>query len=478
MRLWPFLALLLASCRVEPEPPSLPSRPTETSADTSSAPVLEVLPAPFEGKIPRVVHLHLTLPPEVLVAPSSVALIKGELSDTALRGLKEGNLPSSTRSRTIPVAIRSEAGHLWVFHTIPLEPGTGYTLAIGSLELRYPLVVDEQGPPLLERIWPPTGEISEDTLAIFCGQEALSGSIKGVGLGPPVDLQNGAPERGDVRRCLTVSMSLTEGVSAFPAALQAHGELVALLDPTLLQQGSRAALPALVCAEGEQVFDPGCLVPQDDRALWKLPPEPWLLLTGEEAPRVLQGGMMFRGLAPSAEFQVNATLLDLRGDLHHLSGSATTTAPQPHVVLSEVLADAFGPEPASEWVELYNDGSQPVLLAGWTLEDSQGPTVLPDFELTPGAFALLANENLDTSADEPVPAGCQVVRVPKLGKSGLSNQGEALSLRDAEGNLLAHFPASPRPKPGLSVQRRYPEAPDNDGGSFTVTTPTPCAPFK
>lgn len=476
MRLWPLLALLLAACRVEPDPPSLRSSKVQPT-EGSSSPLLEFLPGPSHGKTTAVLHLHITLPENTLVAPSSVALVKGELSDTALRGLKEGNFPSSARGRAVPIAIRSEPGNIWVFHTKQLELGTIYTLAIGQLNLRSLFIVDEEGPPILERIWPPPGEVSEDALAIYCGKETLLEAMEPVSFGAPIDLQYGIPEHRETRSCVSLSIPSVESAGAIPAALQAHGEVIALLDPAPLQRGTRGASTQLLCTKEEQAFGPGCLAVQDDRALWRLPPEPLLLLSREGPPQVLRSGMIFRGLIPSSSSSVDATVLDLHGEIHHLSTVIETSEARPHPILTEVLADALGPEPASEWIELYNDGSLPIQATGWVLEDGQGPTLLPDFEVAPGAFMLFANEDLNTSSDAPIPPGCQVLHVPKLGKNGLSNQGESLSLKDAAGNLLAYFPASPRPKPGLSVQQRSLDFLDTDSGGYIVSQPTPCTPY-
>jgi hypothetical protein len=478
MRPWLLLALLLFSCRLDPEPLPLPPRDSPGEIAAASTPALEIAPPPIQGKIAPVVHLRLPLPGDTLVAPSAIVLVRGELSDTALRGLREGTLPASTLDRVVPSTLRSVPGSIHLFPREPLLPGNAYTLAVGPLQLRIPLVVGEEGPPMLARIWPPAGEDSEDALAIFCGAGALPEAFEAEGLGASWALQRGAPTRPDAASCVTLTATDDAEIGSFPAALLASGERIAALAPAPLRRGSRPPLAAPSCATEELSFGPGCLLAQDDRARWRLPAEPWLLLSGGEGPTTMTGGALIRGLSPASEVTIEARVLDLRGELHHASATVTTTAPQPHVVLSEALADALGPEPAAEWVELYNDGALPWRLEGWSLEDGQGLTPLPTFELAPGAFALLANENLDTSADRPAAPGCQIVHVPKLGKSGLSNQGEALALLDAAGNARSRLPATPRPKPGQSLNRTRMESPYEDGGNFTLATPTPCAPLK
>ena len=479
MRPWPLLALLLSGCRVDPETPLLPPRGASTGAAAApSAPTLEITPPPHQGKIARVIHLHLPLPGEALVAPSAVALVKGEVSDTALRGLREGALPASTQSRTVPMTVRSSPGSLRMFPLEPLLPGNGYTLAVGPLQLRVPLVVEDEGPPMLARIWPPPGEPTGDLRAIFCGETPLPEHAEVEGIGPPFTPARGAPTRLDVRNCATLSANDNGEISPFPVALLGEGGERVALAPAPMKRGPRPPPVPLGCAEGELPFGPGCLQVQDDRARWRLPPEPWLLLSGEGTLSTTLGGAMIRGLTPESTARVEARVLDLRGTIHQASAEVTTLAPQPHLVLSEALADALGPEPASEWVELYNDSALPLLLEGWALEDGQGVTPLPTFEVAPWSHALLANETLETSADRPVALGCQIIHLPKLGKSGLSNQGEVLTLLDAEGTPRSRLPATPRPKPGLSINRIRMESPMDEGGNFTLATPTPCGPNR
>src|SRR5690606_36652238 len=109
----------------------------------------------------------------------------------------------------------------------------------------------------------------------------------------------------------------------------------------------------------------------------------------------------------------------------------TTGSPRPRVVVNEVYADANGPEPEMEWVELANAGTSAAQLAGYVLEDVGGQTELPYAELAPGAYALVVNESYqeDTDFDLAFDPCALVIRVPRLGKNGLSNAGELVRLR-------------------------------------------------
>ncbi|MBK9266298.1 MAG: lamin tail domain-containing protein [Polyangiaceae bacterium] len=149
-----------------------------------------------------------------------------------------------------------------------------------------------------------------------------------------------------------------------------------------------------------------------------------------------------------------------------------------HVVLNEVMANPIGPEPHQEWVELYNDGQADAALSGYRILDIGGETVLPEALLPPGQFAVVVNEKFvaDDEIDVAPDPSAILVRVPSLGRSGLSNSGELLRLVHPEGHTISRFPALPKPKAGQSVSRRTPSAPDGVSSSFLISEPTPGLP--
>jgi hypothetical protein len=107
-------------------------------------------------------------------------------------------------------------------------------------------------------------------------------------------------------------------------------------------------------------------------------------------------------------------------------------------------------------------------------------TALPDALLLPGAFALLVTEEFDEQSefDQPPADETLLVRLPALGKNGLSNEGEPLLLRGVDGRPWSRFPADPEPKSGQSVQRRVPRALDDaiDAFARSETAPSPGRP--
>lgn len=114
--------------------------------------------------------------------------------------------------------------------------------------------------------------------------------------------------------------------------------------------------------------------------------------------------------------------------LHAQSRSAL-----PEVDITEALPNPFGPEPAQEYVEIYNRGDSRVSLDGWFLSDaidSIGDELAG--QLLPGELALLVPADFDADL-AGVPLGVQLIRLDaSLGTGGLRNRGEPLYLRNGE----------------------------------------------
>ena len=138
------------------------------------------------------------------------------------------------------------------------------------------------------------------------------------------------------------------------------------------------------------------------------------------------------GLSPSTEISLVVSSIDTAGRVSRTTLATKTAPPMAHVILNELLADPIGPEPAEEWVELLNDGDVAAELKGFVLVDLGGETPLPPAMLAPHAYALLVGDDyVANDGFDPLPAaGTLLLRVPRVGKSGLSNEGEPLTLRD------------------------------------------------
>jgi hypothetical protein len=112
-----------------------------------------------------------------------------------------------------------------------------------------------------------------------------------------------------------------------------------------------------------------------------------------------------------------------------------TPAALPPIAITEVLANAAGPEPTQEWVELRNLGADPVPLAGLRIEDAKGGDDLPAETLAPGGYALVVTAGYDPNqGQDPAPrAGTLLLRVDtRIGADGLSNGGEVVRLMSGD----------------------------------------------
>lgn len=117
------------------------------------------------------------------------------------------------------------------------------------------------------------------------------------------------------------------------------------------------------------------------------------------------------------------------------------------VTIAEVRANPLGAEPRQEYVEVLNFGPAPVPVSGLALADRPdriGDVIETAQTIPPGARALLVADAFDPTddADVPVPPGVPLIRVgTSLASAGLSNAGEAIYLRDADGRRLSSAPA-------------------------------------
>lgn len=182
----------------------------------------------------------------------------------------------------------------------------------------------------------------------------------------------------------------------------------------------------------------GCVLARfiTDEAAW-----PALMVTAGE--QVVQ-----MGLGPiGSKFDVAARLCDLPPDVDATvsvratdrAGNPTDSAglpvhlpPKlPRLVITEVLGNPAGSEGTQEFVELRNLESEPVSLAGVTIEDKTGSDVLPDVMVPAGGFALVLPDAyvLDDGKDPPPRENAVLARVSgKLGADGLANAGESVRL--------------------------------------------------
>ncbi len=466
--------------------------------------VVTVDPAAPLDAVPPVLRIHIDLgggPADPNRAESGpFVLVAGEVGPAHLGQLARDEISAALAARLIPmVTWREPDGAIVLAPTIELGAGEVYSVASGAPKLAREITVAEDDPlPHLGLRWPPDGatsQSSEHRLAVWCGEGILPPLALGAALWPagePVTLRRGATAQGRGHRCVHIEPEGQAGpdqVVAPPLVQDGTGQPLGRLEPTpLVNDGPTLPFELVSCEVDELPLGPGCARVADDRIYLRAPAMPllWSVTTTQPAGQLdlvmtTQAGEQGRigPLPPASAVTLLVDVLDLAGRLETRTHQLTTAAPMAHVVINEVLANPVGEEPEQEWIELTNDGLAAAELGGYVLTDIGGETVLPEATLLPGAFALVVNETFDESCDyDPTPApGTLVLRVPKLGKGGLNNQGEPLKLHDGEGKLVSRFPATPKPKSGISVIRIAPGAPDGNDSSFMrcPELPTPGA---
>lgn len=393
-------------------------------------------------------------------------LLKDELSDYYERALRRGELPEVLHTRAVPLRYWRDGSDWLVQPLAPLESGASYSLALRGLG-QVTLLRAAEGAPPLTRFFPVAGR-PKHRFALICGLQVpprLSDLVLEPGA-VPLRLSRGAPA-SPTEGCvgLHVDAPLAEAVVAPPSL---GGEL---LEPSaFLPDAPLASTVASRCPRGQLAFG-ACLEILDDRLLvTQLDGDALWLLSEPQSTKVaavaLTPTLLLRGLAPSSELLLSGEVVTSSGRVSSVQLHLTTQHERSHVLLNEVLANAVGPEPASEWIELVNDSERPASLEGLWLEDASGHVALPPEELAPGEFALLVGSGFQPSGlDVPLPAAARLIELGSLGQRGLSNSGEPLMLVGASG-VVSSFPALPAPHAGRSLARRTLDAPDDQSLSF------------
>lgn len=470
------LCLLVVSCR-----PDLPT-PTPQSEEESQGLAFRLEPQAEIGAVPIAMRVHLHGDLVAGIEAESVVFARGELTSNNLADLAIGLPSDALLERMLPASVFALEDELVVVPIELLEPLTTYSVGIGSEAVSFTFRTDTGQSPILLRDWP-VGPASPHLF--FCGAEELGAIDEQVSLSPAKiegRFVRGTPG-GLAQRCVRFEPSAVgEGrVAHPPVELSTHE----LLEPRPIEPVTDIApTAARECVGSERRLGLGCATIEDDRVALHGPDDPvlWVVRTSETDEDLVavtsaaQPLFYVHGLTPRHMVAIEVENLDASGSWVSAASTVQMGAPRARPILSEVYANPNGVEPDQEWVEIYNDGLAPTELTGLVLEDVGGVTELPSATIEPGGFALIVNEAFDELASYDVPPheGALLVRVPKLGKNGLSNSGEPLRLIDARGQLRSGFPMQPKPKAGRSVVRTSPHALDDAPDAFIVADePTP-----
>ncbi|HYJ10429.1 MAG TPA: lamin tail domain-containing protein [Polyangiaceae bacterium] len=398
--------------------------------------------------------------------PGEPWLFSSALSDYHDRALRQGELPQTLRERAVPLRFWREGSDCLLQPLVWLEPSSEYSLALTGHGRVATLRTVSEATPRAERFFPAVGVL--ESAAVLCGSDFPDDLPAVVTLEPGgIALYVSRGVFGVARRdCVT----LVAATAPAELALAPPSVGGALLEPSAFVRRDPGIAPPNDCL-GDEVVPGGCLEIQDDRlfirsrgdaALWQLsqPRSAQLSLSAFERHLLLDG------LTPGVSYELLGQVVFGSGEQSPVATRFKTRPAQRHLVISEVLANAVGAEPESEWIEVVNDSSRRASLADVWLEDAAGSVPLPDVELAPGALALLVGAGFRASAlDVPPPPEVQLIELPALGARGLSNSGESLLLVGREG-VLSRFPALAAPRAGRSLARRTPATADDDARGF------------
>lgn len=150
--------------------------------------------------------------------------------------------------------------------------------------------------------------------------------------------------------------------------------------------------------------------------------------------------------AGGSDLEVVARATDAAGNVAESAGVAVSV-PEGllPIAITEVLANAAGPEPAQEFIEIRNLGDAPVDVGGLSIEDAKAADVLPPAVLEVGAYALIVPSGFDPAggADVPPRGGTVLMRVDaRLGSDGMTNGGEVVRLRNGAGTVVSSYGGS------------------------------------
>jgi hypothetical protein len=393
-------------------------------------------------------------------------LFHGQLSDYYERALRKGEVASAIRTRAVALRFWSEQADLLLEPLNWLDAGEHYTLALLGRGAVDDWDVEAEGAPRAERLFPPAGRPLQ-RVSVQCSS-AFQASLPAVSLKPadvPVTVAFDSPRVADTT-CITF---LADGDAPEPGVLPPSLAGVSLVPGAFQPAENWPISPAATCA-GVPCAD-ACVEVRDDRVLVTAQSHDTLWVVDEPAPQVVvssagQRTTLLSGLTPRTPYTLRSSLLSSDGTTRACELELTTASAARHLVLSEVLANPLGPEPASEWIELVNDSQLAVDLAGLWLEDATNRSFLPHDVLAPHERALLVGAGFRPSAlDAPVAPGTRLLELSSLGARGLSNSGEALLLVGEEG-IVARFPALNASHAGRSQARRALDGADDEPAAF------------
>ncbi len=511
----------------------LPTPPQRNAASDAGPPALTFAVQDWFGHVadpaalPRRPRLQVTLAQRLARQPQAVWLLEGEVDAELLGDLREAPLSAAHTAKEVQCDLAFEGAQVTVTPKAALVPGHAYTLAIAGFgRLTDGSRLSPYGDPWTRSLrvaddllsgaavtasWPADGSSGVGTNLQFAAL-VLDGEVSGlregvwladaqglaVATGTPslvpcaeLDASGGCCVQLPLEGALQPNAHYT--LTTGHALLDAHGAPVQSSQASFTTAGGpdlRAPRwTATQCASDETSAAIGCILADDVSISLRMTTDAAVRAQVEVAGTLSsllapQAALRWRraGMQANQTLPLQVTLLDAAGNATRAHLKVAASHALATLSINEVRADPLGSEPAQEYVELLNYGTQPVALRGFSLSDDplwEGTPIVSDAVVEPGARALLVPDSFDASDSRDVvpPAGALLVRVgPTLGKSGLANQGEVVLLRDPDHHRISSAPASPAPRPGVCIVRVSADMRSGEAGSFGYDADETCTP--
>lgn len=389
-----------------------------------------------------------------MVADARVLVIAGGASETEVIAFAKNRATSALRAREVPSSAWLRDGRVFV------QPGralpAGRTTVIVLPEQRAPLTVEldvaRDDTPVVRRVWSTRESVTH------CAErlpETLEDTIE---LAPAPALAHVVRHRGVP--CFDVVGAVTNAV--LPPTIAGM-----FVDPSPIAPPEPAPTrPEPPCPEDAYPLFPLCVRVDDDRIV---------IVGGAETKRLMLGSFgvfttvatiapgarhVVRGFPPLTPFVVDLLVRDGLGD-HRVVNTITTRTRRRHVVINEVLARPPSGATAQRFVELVNDGDEPVDLNGLLFRDGDDEWELPALTLSPSAFVLITTEGyVDGLGGEPAPPkGVERILVDRLRLT------TTLTVAEPTGVVLSQFPGATSTRT-IARGRRMPDTPDDAPNAF------------
>lgn len=449
--------------------------------------------------VPRRPALAVEAPLDPADATTYPVLVRGPYDDALAEDAARAPFTQATLARVVATHVDAAAGAATLRPAEPLGLGTTYTLLVPAwahaaqgapigapraIELR--VAGADAGATLVET-FPPIGSVG-----LPMDLEAIDLRFDDAVAVDALPLLDGAGHLvpSDFHRVECASVGLAAGdcvrvepdVPLLATATYAldldevgdrYGDAVSPTQPSF-HTGDASTAPEptatpTTCALDELALLGGCVLVTDETvsvlARYATSARVTATLGGSTRATVTRAGdarLTFEGLGAETTTSLLFRVRSLSGAETTLTTPLTTTHELPRVVIDEMRADALGPEPAQEFVELWNVGEVSVDLAGYQLADAAdraGDPLPAGCVIAPHGRALVVPDAFDAylAIDTPPIPGVPLCRIgASLGSSGLANSGEPLFLRDADGHRVAEAPSMAAPGPGRCVVRVAP----------------------